>query len=153
MSQSLWEPEEMEQMYEQHVNPEQHAEPEQPAESEPEAEAEQYAEPEQEQEQLQAQPEASEPQPEPADAQPIALSADEFSALEDRILRAVDLVKRERIARTAAEERALQAEAQLSGQTGSVETLQKEVDGLRAERDHVRQRVEKLLAELDALEL
>jgi len=160
MSQSLWEPEEMEKMYEQHVNPEQHAEPE--LEESEQQELEQQ-EPEQmeeqqvelEQEELQMQPESVEFQPEAAEAQPIAiaLSADEFSALEDRILRAVDLVKRERIARTAAEERAQQAEAQLSGQTGSVENLQKEVDGLRAERDHVRQRVERLLSELDALEL
>ncbi len=41
----------------------------------------------------------------------LALSVDEFSSLEERILRAVNLVKRERLARAAAEERATQAEA------------------------------------------
>jgi cell division protein ZapA len=37
---------------------------------------------------------------------PLALSVDEFSALEERVLRAVNLVKRERQARAEAEERA-----------------------------------------------
>jgi uncharacterized coiled-coil protein SlyX len=83
----------------------------------------------------------------------LALSADDFSALEDRILRAVNLVKRERIARAEAEERAAQAEAKLSEQSPLVEHLQKELNALRGERDHVRQRVERLLAQLDALEL
>jgi uncharacterized coiled-coil protein SlyX len=83
----------------------------------------------------------------------LALSLDDFSSLEDRILRAVNLVKRERMARTAAEQRATEAEARLSEQTASTEELQKEVGSLRAERDHIRQRVEKLLSQLDALEL
>lgn len=128
MSQSLWEPEEVQQ---------QAAQPESaPLE-------------EQASEQFQPQSES------PAEAQPaaVALSADEFSALEERILRAVDLVKRERTARVAAEERATEAEAKLGNQADAVEELQKEVNGLRAERDQVRQRVERLLSELDALEL
>lgn len=99
----------------------------------------------------------SQPQPEQQgqDSEPgtLAMSADDFSALEDRVLRAVNLVKRERATRTAAEERAARAEAQLSEQAPLVEHLQKELNALRAERDHVRQRVERLLAQLDALEL
>lgn len=83
----------------------------------------------------------------------LALSSDEFAALEERVLRAVNLVKRERLARSAAEERAAQAEAKVQEQLPVVEQLQKEVDGLRAERDQVRQRVERLLAQFDALEL
>jgi uncharacterized coiled-coil protein SlyX len=83
----------------------------------------------------------------------LALSVDDFSALEERILRAVNLVKRERLARAAAEERASMAEFQLSEQAPLVENLQKEVSSLHAERDHVRQRVERLLSQLDALEL
>jgi hypothetical protein len=83
----------------------------------------------------------------------LALSIDDFSALEDRILRAVNLVKRERLARAAAEERATQAEARLHEQLPITEQLQKEIASLRTERDHVRQRVEKLLAQLDILEL
>jgi len=83
----------------------------------------------------------------------VALSADDFSALEDRILRAVNLVKRERQARAAAEERAAKAEALLGEQAPLVERLQKDLNVLRSERDMVRQRVEKLLTQLDALEL
>ena len=83
----------------------------------------------------------------------LALSADDFSALEERVLRAVELVKRERMARTEAEERAALAEAQLREQMPLVDRLQTEVKTLRTERDQVRQRVERLLSQLDALEL
>jgi septal ring factor EnvC (AmiA/AmiB activator) len=88
-----------------------------------------------------------------ADAGTLALSVDDFAALEERIHRAVNLVKQERQARAAADERAARAETQLHEQTPLVEQLQKELDALRAERDHVRQRVERLLTQLDALEL
>jgi hypothetical protein len=90
---------------------------------------------------------------EPEAAGALALSTDEFSALEERVLRAVSLVKQERQARVAAEERATAAEAQLHEQAPLAENLQKEVSALHAERDDVRKRVERLLAQLDALEL
>jgi hypothetical protein len=100
-------------------------------------------------------PEAYEPEAlEPVSrAGNLTLSPDDFSALEERILRAVDLVKRSRLANAAAEERAQKAEVQLREQMPLVEQLQTEVNALRAERDHVRQRVERLLAQLDSLEL
>jgi hypothetical protein len=103
--------------------------------------------------------EVEEAQPERPVAEPkaesgsLALSGDDFSALEERILRAVDVVKRERQARAAAEERATAAEAQLREQAPLAEHLQKEVSALHAERDDVRERVERLLSQLDALEL
>lgn len=83
----------------------------------------------------------------------LTLSANDFSALEQRILRAVDVVRRERLARNLAEERATRAEAQLREQLPLVEQLEKDLNALRAERDHVRERVERLLGQLDALEL
>jgi septal ring factor EnvC (AmiA/AmiB activator) len=111
----------------------------------------------------------SEEQQQAGHEEPVALavSADDFSALEERVRRAVDVVKRERQARAAvearvaelethateAEARAAQAEAQLQAQSPLVERLENELSALRAERDQVRQRVEKLLAQLDALEL
>ena len=88
--------------------------------------------------------------------------------------RAVDVVKRERQARMAAEARAAElearvtqaetrqadfearatlAEAQLLTQSPVVDQLQSELTALRAERDQVRQRVERLLKQLDMLEL
>jgi len=88
-----------------------------------------------------------------AEASALRLSVDEFSALEERVQRTVNLVKQERQARAAAEDRAAQAEEKLREQTPLAERLQAEVSALRGERDHVRQRVERLLAQLDALEL
>ncbi|MGO8932090.1 MAG: hypothetical protein ACLPLZ_07370 [Terracidiphilus sp.] len=97
----------------------------------------------------------------------LAVSVDDFSALEERVRRAVEMVKRERQARAAAEARVAElesratdsearatlAEAQFHTQSPVVEQLKSELSTLRAERDQVRQRVERLLAQLDALEL
>ena len=106
------------------------------------------------------QPEAEHSEPEEkqldepaASAETLALSVNDFSALEEKILRAVNMVKRERQARTAVEERLAKAEAQLREQAPLAEQLQSEVNALRAERDQVKQRVERLLGQLDALEL
>lgn len=87
------------------------------------------------------------------DSSAVTLSVDEFSALEERILRTVNLVKQERQERAAAEERAAIAEAKLHEQTPLTDRLQAQVSALQEERGHVRQRVERLLAQLDALEL
>jgi hypothetical protein len=94
-------------------------------------------------------------QAEESGAEPAALafSADEFAAIEERVLRAVEVLKRERQARAAAEERAAQAESQLHEHGAQHERLEREMKQLRAERDHVRERVDKLLKQLDALEL
>jgi FtsZ-binding cell division protein ZapB len=99
-----------------------------------------------------SQPE-SKPKEHAAEPGILTLSATDFSALEERILRAVDVVRRERHARAAAEERAARAEAQLLEKSPQVEQLERELSALRAERDHVRERVERLLGQLDALEL
>ncbi len=83
----------------------------------------------------------------------LAVSADDFSALEERILRAVEVVKHERSARAAAEDRAAKAEAQAREEKELADQLHKDLDALRAERDHIRQRVERLLTQLDAIEI
>lgn len=83
----------------------------------------------------------------------LALSTNDFSALEERVVRAVKLVKNERQARAAAEQRAEDLEGQLSEQSSIVKNLQEEVRALNVEREQVRQRVERLLAQLDALEV
>ncbi|HXR38077.1 MAG TPA: hypothetical protein VN776_03255 [Terracidiphilus sp.] len=104
----------------------------------------------------QSEPEAqseSEPQDSAAGQGNLTLSASDFSALEDRILRAVDVVRRERQARAAAEERAARAEEQLREQAPLMEQLEKDLHALRAERDQVRERIGRLLGQLDALEL
>ena len=118
----------------------------------------------------------------------LAVSANDFSALEERVLRAVELVKRERHERTAAESRAVQAEervaqteerlahaearaAQAEERAGHnearaaqadtkvheltpvMEAMHAEMKALKSERDHVRNRVERLLEQLDGLEV
>ncbi|MGO8757001.1 MAG: hypothetical protein ACLQG3_02640 [Terracidiphilus sp.] len=103
---------------------------------------------------------AEQPQAAHEEASALAVSVDDFAALEERVHRTVDLVKREREARKAAETRAaeldaraVQAEAQVQAQSPKVEQLQSELGALRAEREQVRQRVERLLKQLDALEI
>jgi septal ring factor EnvC (AmiA/AmiB activator) len=83
----------------------------------------------------------------------LALSSSDFSALEERVARTVQLVKSERQARAAAEQRAESLHAQLSEQQTVVKNLQEEIRALNAERDQVRQRVDRLLSQLDALEV
>ncbi len=117
------------------------------------------------------------PEPSPAEKPMTVLTADDFEALEDRILRAVSLVRREREARILAEERVAALESQklhfeaqslqlelqcrglesqlrdLEAQSPVLERLEQEIDALRIEREQVRQRVERLLSQLDSLEL
>ena len=102
-----------------------------------------------------AESERSDPQTSKNEDDPVALtvSADDFSALEDRIVRAVEMVKRERLGRIAAEERAQNGEADLHESTLRIESLERELRPRKSERDHVRQRVERLLSQLDALQL
>ena len=88
-----------------------------------------------------------------AEPQTLAMSTDEFAALEERVLRAVNLVKRERMARSEAELRAVAAEEKVSEQTETIDNLNKEIGALRAEREAVKQRVDKVLSQLDSLEV
>lgn len=83
----------------------------------------------------------------------LALSSSDFSALEERVARTVKLVKSERQARATAEQRAESLDSQLSEQLTLVKTLHEEIRALNAERDQVRKRVEKLLSQLDSLEV
>lgn len=90
----------------------------------------------------------------------LAVSADEFAALEQRIRRAVELVKQEREARAAAETRIAELEARLSqaesetvAQMLAAQQIESDARALRAEREQVRQRIERLLTQLDAIEL
>lgn len=83
----------------------------------------------------------------------LAMSANEFAALEERVLRAVNLVKRERLARAEAEERATTAEAIMNEQGVNIDNLNKEIASLRAEREAIKDRVDRIVAQLDTLEV
>ena len=83
----------------------------------------------------------------------LAMSAVEFAALEERVLRAINLVKRERMARAEAEERAATAESLMNENGVTIDNLQKEVASLRSEREAIKERVDRILAQLDSLEV
>jgi hypothetical protein len=72
------------------------------------------------------------------------ISVDEFQALEQKVLRAVEIVKREREGRAAAEAEVASLREQLAIQTSANNTLNQE-------RDAVRLRVEKMLQQMDEL--
>lgn len=79
------------------------------------------------------------------------ISADEFQALEQKVLRAVEIVKREREARAAAEAEVATLRAQLAEQQSLVAMTENELTTLTKERETVRQRVEKMLQQMDEL--
>jgi hypothetical protein len=79
------------------------------------------------------------------------ISVDEFQALEQKVLRAVEIVKREREARAAAEAEAASLREQLAAQQSAATVAEAEAASLNKERDVVRQRVEKMLQQMDEL--
>jgi chromosome segregation ATPase len=97
------------------------------------------------------------------------VSVDEFQALEQKVLRAVEIVKREREARAAAETEVAALREQLAAQAKGAqsevqaaetraqavqrekEAAENQIAALNQERDAVRQRVEKMLQQMDEL--
>ncbi len=79
------------------------------------------------------------------------ISVDEFQALEQKVLRAVEIVKREREARAAAEAEVASLREQLETQLNSTIAVESELSTLAKEREAVRQRVEKMLQQMDEL--
>jgi FtsZ-binding cell division protein ZapB len=86
-----------------------------------------------------------------------ASELDSLASLEERILRAVELVAALRAERDAAlsdlaEARAALTElASLKKAAAEAEQLHEEIEGVRAERKQVRVRIEKLLGQMDQL--
>jgi hypothetical protein len=79
------------------------------------------------------------------------ISVDEFQALEQKVLRAVEIVKREREARAAAEAQVASLNEQLESQLSTQIAVEAQLNTLTKERDGVRQRVEKMLQQMDEL--
>lgn len=79
------------------------------------------------------------------------ISVDEFQALEQKVLRAVEIVRREREARAAAEAEIAQLRELLDIQTAETNEAQSKIATLNQEREAVRQRVEKMLSQMDEL--
>jgi septal ring factor EnvC (AmiA/AmiB activator) len=81
----------------------------------------------------------------------LPIGADDFSALEQRVLRTVELLKAERDLRAAAEQKAAELHQSLETQTAELLRVEAELDGFKKDRDVVRQRIERLLKQLDEL--
>jgi chromosome segregation ATPase len=79
------------------------------------------------------------------------ISADEFQALEQKVLRAVEIVKREREARAAAEAEVASLREQLAIYQSNQQAVETELSALNKEREQVRVRVEKMLQQMDEL--
>jgi hypothetical protein len=79
------------------------------------------------------------------------ISVDEFQALEQKVLRAVEIVKKEREARAKAEAEVAALREQLEFQTLVATEAQTAVNTLSKDRDAVRLRVEKMLQQMDDL--
>jgi septal ring factor EnvC (AmiA/AmiB activator) len=79
------------------------------------------------------------------------ISVDEFQALEQKVLRAVEIVKREREARAAAEAQVASLNEQLETLLTAQIAVEAQLNTLSNERDAVRQRVEKMLQQMDEL--
>jgi septal ring factor EnvC (AmiA/AmiB activator) len=80
-----------------------------------------------------------------------AVVMDDFSALEQRVVRAVELVKKERAARVQAEETVARLQDDLESHNANLEHTKEQVKTLEQEREQVRQRVEKMLRALDEI--
>lgn len=72
------------------------------------------------------------------------VSADDFAALEGKVLQTVELIKREREARAVAESAGEQAQKELAA-------ARHELEAMHQERNAVRKRVETMLASMDEL--
>jgi septal ring factor EnvC (AmiA/AmiB activator) len=81
----------------------------------------------------------------------VTMNTDDFSALEERVMRAVEVVKQERTARAEAERSAARLQSELDAQSAQLELTREQVRTLEREREHVRQRVERLLKQIDEI--
>ena len=79
------------------------------------------------------------------------VSVDEFQALEQKVIRAIEIVKQEREARAKAEAEITNLKEQLEFQMLVASEAQSAVTTLTKDRDQVKQRVEKMLQQMDEL--
>jgi chromosome segregation ATPase len=78
-------------------------------------------------------------------------SATEFQSLENKVLRTIELLKTAREAQATAERDAARLRDQLNERDEEIDTMRSELIALRKEREEVRTRVEKMLAQIDSL--
>lgn len=78
-------------------------------------------------------------------------SADDFPALEEKIYKAIEMLKSAREGKAAAERDAQRLRDQLEQREEEMDVLRGEMVSLRKEREEVRARVEKMLKQIDTL--
>lgn len=78
-------------------------------------------------------------------------SGDDFPALEEKIYKAIELLKSAREGKAAAERDTHRLREQLEQREEELDVLRGEMVSLRKEREEVRARVEKMLKQMDAL--
>ncbi len=78
-------------------------------------------------------------------------SADDFSLLEQRVLRTVELLRAERVARATAEGNATTLQQLLDEQSQQLAETELRLEALQSEREQVRSRVERMMKQLDEI--
>ena len=78
-------------------------------------------------------------------------SGDDFPALEEKIYKAIEMLKSAREGKAAAERDAQRLRDQLEQREEEMDVLRGEMVSLRKEREEVRARVEKMLKQIDTL--
>lgn len=86
-------------------------------------------------------------------AMALAVRADDLPAMEERTAGLSEMPKRTRLNLLAAEERAQRAETELKRQAQLNKVLEREMRTLKSEREHVGQRVKRLLTKLDEAQI
>ncbi|SDG04362.1 hypothetical protein [Terriglobus roseus] len=79
------------------------------------------------------------------------ISVDEFQALEQRVLRTVELIRSEREARATAEAEVAALKELLDTASAENSQLTAELSSLKSEREQVKGRVDAMLKQLDEL--
>ena len=87
----------------------------------------------------------------PANAVEIAPSTADFTSLDEKVLRTIELLKSAREGRAVAERDVTRLREQLNEREDEVESMRQELVTLRREREEVRGRVEKMLEQIEAL--
>ena len=83
--------------------------------------------------------------------QEMIMAADGFQALEERVLRTVELLKGERELRFSVEQHASRLSHRVDEQAAQLAQMEEQLSGLQKEREAVRQRIERLLKHIDEL--
>lgn len=87
----------------------------------------------------------------PSETPEDTFAPDDFSVLEQRVLRAVELLKSEREARATAEGNATTLQQLLDEQSAQLSETETRLKTLEQEREQVRHRVERMMKQLDEL--